>query len=194
MSPTTAMNEVTIILEDLAQGKEGSAERLLPLVYEELRKLARARMAKESPGQTLQATALVHEAYIKLVKHEEQTWQNRGHFFASAAEAMRRILVDRARRKMAQRRGARVEHVDLDHVELSDEKEDQRILEINEALEEFSRLDAKKAELIKMRFFVGLTTEAAAEVLGISLPTANRWWTYGKAWIFRYMAGASPEE
>lgn len=185
--PISTMSEVTVILDQMAQGKEGSAERLLPLVYEELRKLARVRMSKESPDQTLQPTALVHEAYVKLVRHEEQTWQNRGHFFFSAAEAMRRILVDRARRKMTQRRGAKAEHVHLDHMEIPDQMDEEQILDVHEALKKFTTVDPKKAELVKLRFFVGMTTKQSADVLGISLPTANRWWVYCKAWLYREM-------
>lgn len=164
---------------------------LLPLVYDELRKLAAHKMAHESPGQTLQATALVHEAWLRL-GGAERGWNNRTHFFAAAAEAMRRILIDNARRKKAVRHGGNVERVMLDpeSPELAAPMDDDQLLALNEALERLVAHDARKAELVKLRFFAGLTLPEAAMVLGLSMPTAKRHWAYARAWLYREIKSA----
>jgi RNA polymerase sigma factor (TIGR02999 family) len=179
------MSEVTRILDRAQQGDPKAAEELLPLVYEELRKLAAHKMANEAPGQTLQPTALVHEAWLRLVGQDSQAqFANRAHFFAAAAEAMRRILVERARRKLAQRRGAGAEHIGLNGLEVANPTSDDQLLAVNEALDRFAAQDPQKAELVKLRYFVGLKIEEAAELLGISEATAKRWWVYARAWLF----------
>jgi len=176
------MREVTRILSAIEQGDPDAAGLLLPLVYEELRKLAAQRLAQEKPGQTLQATALVHEAYLRLVDVEKaQRWNSRGHFYAAAAEAMRRILVENARRKRALRRGGDRNRLDLDEPEAPRLSDD--ILALDEALEKLARKDGAKAELVKLRYFAGLTMEQSAQTLGISLATAHRWWNYARAWL-----------
>jgi RNA polymerase sigma factor (TIGR02999 family) len=178
------MNEVTQILSAIEQGDPHAAEQLLPLVYNELRKLAAQKMAQEKPGQTLQATALVHEAYLRLVDAQKvQHWNSRGHFFAAAAEAMRRILIDDARRKQAQKRGGQVKRVDLDALELADHPASDKLLAMEDALIRLAARDRVKAELVKLRYFGGLTTEEAASILGISTATADRYWAYARAWL-----------
>ena len=175
---------VTEILEAIGAGDKGAAEELLPLVYDELRRLAAARMAREAPGQTLQPTALVHEAWLRLVGDQPQEWNGRSHFFGAAAEAMRRILVENARRKRTQRHGGNQVKLDIQQVEVAAPAEDQELLAVDEALARFAARDKQKAELVKLRYFVGLTREEAAEVLGISVPTADRWWNFSRAWLF----------
>lgn len=180
------MSDVTRLLEALQHGDARAGEELLPLVYAELRQLARAKMAREQPGQTLQPTALVHEAWLKL---GDQRFENRAHFFFAAAEAMRRILVDRARRRLAAKHGAGAEHVDVHEVEIAAPVErDDELLAIHDALTALEAHDARKVELVKLRYFAGLTFEEAAEILDISVPTAKRDWTYAKAWLFRRIA------
>jgi len=181
------VNEFTVLLQRAGAGDSGAQEEILPLVYEELRKLAAQRMARENPGQTLQATALVHEAWLRLGGDHQPTWQNRGHFFAAAAEAMRRILIDNARRKKAARHGGGAERVPLDpeSLELAAAMDDDQLLALHEALDRLTEHDAAKAELVKLRFFTGLTLTEAAEVLSISEPTAKRHWAYARAWLFR---------
>jgi RNA polymerase sigma factor (TIGR02999 family) len=178
------MKEITRILQDMDKGDAKSAQELLPLLYEELRKLAASKMAREAPGQTLQPTALVHEAWLKLVGGGSPRFNDRAHFFGAAAEAMRRILIDRARRKAAQRHGGGQQRVDIDDVEIAAPALDDELLAVNDALEKFAALDARKAELVKLRFFAGLTLEEAAGVLGVSEPTAKRWWAYARAWLY----------
>ena len=178
------MSEVTHILTAIEQGDAKATEELLPLVYNELRRLAAHKMANESPGHTLQPTALVHEAWLKLVDSPAQSWQNRAHFFGAAAEAMRRILIASARRKLTQRRGARAAHLDVDEIEIASPEPDDQLLAVNDALDRFAALEPRQAELVKLRYFAGLTIEEAAVVLGISLATAKRWWTYARAWLF----------
>jgi len=157
---------------------------LLPLVYDELRKLAAAQMARERPGQTLDATALVHEAWLRLVPANPQAaWENRRHFFAAAAEAMRRILVESARRKHRLKRGGELQRIDLDAVPLANPEADERLLALDEALDRFAVLEPQKAELLKLRSFTGLSLDAAAAILGISPSTADRWWAYARAWL-----------
>ena len=181
------MSDVTQILNALEKGDPKAADELLPLVYGELRKLAAQKMAGESAYQTLQPTALVHEAWLRLVESDQQTWQNRGHFFGAAAEAMRRILIENARRKRAVRHGGNQQRVDVEELEIAANTKDEELLAVNDALERFTALDKQKAELVKLRYFVGMTNEEAAEILGISVPTAKRWWTYAKAWLFSQM-------
>jgi RNA polymerase sigma factor (TIGR02999 family) len=178
------MSDVTRILDRVQQGDPSAAEELLPLVYQELRKLAAQKMARELPGQTLQPTALVHEAWLRLVGIEDVKWNSRAHFFGAAAEAMRRILIESARRKRAQRHGGGQARLDIDQFEISTPAKDEEMLAVSEALEKFAAHDKQKAELIKLRYFVGVTIEEAAEVLGISTATANRWWTYSRAWLY----------
>ena len=162
-----------------------AAEVLLPQVYEELRRLAAYKMAQEPPGQTLQATALVHEAWLRLAAQDKQTYANRTPFFAVAAEAMRRILIDRARRRQAVRRGGQAQRVNTDALEVAAPVPDDELLALDEALERLAEQEPQKAELVKLRHFVGLTLAEAAEVLGISEPTAKRYWAYARAWLFR---------
>jgi RNA polymerase sigma factor (TIGR02999 family) len=163
---------------------------LLPLVYDELRKLAAAKMAQERPGQTLQPTALVHEAWLRLIGDENPQWNGRAHFFGAAAEAMRRILIENARRKRAKRHGNGESPLDIAEIEVAAQAKDDELLAVSEALEKFAARDKQKAELVKLRYFVGLTTEESAEVLGISVPTADRWWSFSRAWLFQEIEGA----
>ena len=179
------MSELTVILQRINQGDPHAANELLPLVYEELRILAAQKMAKENPGQTLQATALVHEAWLRLGGDAQPAWDNRGHFFAAAAEAMRRILIDNARRKQTLRHGGGLQRMNLEALDLAANLDDEQLLALNEALEHFAAHDARKAELVKLRFFVGLTNEQAARVLEVSEPTVKRDWAYARAWLFR---------
>jgi RNA polymerase sigma factor (TIGR02999 family) len=178
------MSEVTRILSAIQQGDPHAAEQLLPLVYDELRKLAAQKLAQEKPGQTLQATALVHEVYVRLIDVEEvQHWDSRGHFFAAAAEAMRRILIDQARRKRSRQRGGGLRRHAVEHVEIVAPEPSVDLLAVNEALERFEKMDKLKAELVKLRYFAGLTIPQAAEALGISSTTADRYWAYARAWL-----------
>jgi RNA polymerase sigma factor (TIGR02999 family) len=178
------MAEVTRILSAIEQGEPHAAEQLLPLVYEELRKLAAQKLAQEKAGQTLQATDLVHAAYLRLVDVEQaQQWNSRGHFFAAAAEAMRRILVERARQRHSQRRGGGRKRRPLEQVEIAVPEPSLDLLALDEALERFEKLDPLKATLVKLRYFAGLTLPRAAEVLGISPTTADRYWSYARAWL-----------
>jgi RNA polymerase sigma factor (TIGR02999 family) len=180
------MNDVTRILSEVEQGDPHAAERLLPLVYDELRKLAAQRLAHEQPGQTLQATALVHEAYLRLVDVDKaQTWNSRGHFFAAAAEAMRRILVEQARRKHRLKHGGDRRRVDLDQAIPAAEVPADDLLALDEALNRFEAGDPLAAKLVRLRFFGGLTMPEAAKVLGISLRQAERNWTYARTWLHR---------
>jgi RNA polymerase sigma factor (TIGR02999 family) len=184
------MSEVTRILSAIEQGDPHAAEQLLPLVYDELRQLAAHRLAHEQPGQTLQATALVHEAYLRLVDVEQaQHWDSRGHFFAAAAEAMRRILVDRARQRRSQRQGGAAKRHSLASLDPAIPAPDEELLAVDEALERLQKLDPPKAELVKLRYFAGMTIPEAAQALGISVPTANRYWAYARAWLHEDLAG-----
>lgn len=177
------MSDVTRILETAQRGDPTAANRLLPLVYNELRRLAAHKMANEAGVQTLQPTALVHEAWLRLVGNESQKWDGRSHFFAAAAEAMRRILIERARRKRAVRHGGGQAPADVSELEIAVPAKDEELLGISEALDKFAARDKPKAELVKLRYFVGFTLEEAAEVLGVSVPTASRWWAYSRAWL-----------
>jgi RNA polymerase sigma factor (TIGR02999 family) len=179
------VSEVTQILERVEHGDPKAAEELLPLVYEELRRLAAHRMANEAAGQTLQPTALVHEAWLRLVGNQDQKWDGRAHFFAAAAEAMRRILIDRARRKHAIRHGGDQLRVDIEAVDLPATDADDQLLAVNDALDKLAAQDKVEAELVKLRYFVGMTNDEAAEVLGISPRTAKYYWTHARAWLYR---------
>jgi RNA polymerase sigma factor (TIGR02999 family) len=186
------MSDVTRILSAIGQGDPQAARQLLPLVYDELRKLAARRLANEAPGQTLQPTALVHEAYLRLVGGDDgRSWDSRGHFFAAAAEAMRRILIDEARRKQALKRAARRE--DLDPDATAGAVADERLLALDEALGRLEAVDPVKAELVKLRFFAGLTMDQAAAALGISPSAADRAWAFARAWIRREVDGGEGE-
>jgi RNA polymerase sigma factor (TIGR02999 family) len=180
------MNEITQVLERIQNGEPSAAEVLLPLVYEELRKLAAQRMAQENPGHTLQATALVHEAYLRLVDTDQrQHWDGRGHFFAAAAEAMRRILVERARQKRAVKHGGGRRRLDADAVAIIAPDVDEDLVAIDEALNQLAALDPVKADLVKLRYFAGLTIEECAKSMGISCATAKRYWTYSRVWLYQ---------
>jgi RNA polymerase sigma factor (TIGR02999 family) len=179
------MSDVTHILDRAQSGDPQAAEELLPLVYEELRKLAAIRMANEPAGQTLQATALVHEAWLRLVGPEAQVWSNRYHFFAAAAEAMRRILIDNARRKQRPKHGHGWQRVDLDQVNVAIQTDDDTLLLVDEALTRLEEEDPQKAELVKLRYFAGMTIPEAGKALGLSESTAKRLWTYARAFLLR---------
>jgi RNA polymerase sigma factor (TIGR02999 family) len=188
------MNEVTRILNAIERGDVQATDELLPVVYEELRLLAAQKLARESPGQTLQATALVHEAYLRLLGDEGQTWENRAHFFAAAAEAMRRILIDNARRKRRLKRGGGQEKVELGAAEPATNGPDDDLIALDEALEKLARIDKVKADLVKLRFFAGLTGAQAAKVLGISHNTADRYWAYARSWLHLEIAKGEGSE
>jgi RNA polymerase sigma factor (TIGR02999 family) len=178
------MADITQILSAIEAGDPKAAADLLPLVYDELRRLAAAQMAREKPGQTLNATALVHEAYLRLVSNRDQGWDGRGHFFAAAAEAMRRILIDEARKKARVRHGGGKHRVDLDDVHLVSDLSNDELLDLDDALTRLAALDAERAELVKLRFFAGLTTAKTAATLGISVATAERYWAFARAWLY----------
>ncbi len=179
------MSEVTRILSRVQQGEVNAAQELLPLVYDELRKLAALKMADQPAGHTLQPTALVHEAYLRLAGAGEKQWQNSRHFFAAAAESMRQILIDAARKKSRLKRGGGWQRVNLEEVHLAVEAEPDGLLAVDEALEEFEREDPAKAELVKLRFFAGLSLPQAAQTLGLSLASAKRSWAFSRAWLYR---------
>jgi RNA polymerase sigma factor (TIGR02999 family) len=179
------MSEVTQVLVAVEQGQMEAAHDLLPMVYEELRRLAGWQLANELPGQTLQATALVHEAYLRLVGKEDPHWNSRRHFFGAAAEAMRRILVENARRKKRLKRGGQLERVDMEAVDLPSPMPDDELLALDEALNRLAEVDPRAAELVKLCFFVGLTQEQAAKHLEVSISTMERTWAYARAWLFR---------
>lgn len=178
------MSDVTQILERVSKGDGSAAAELLPLVYEELRRVAAHKMSLQPPGQTLQATALVHEAYLRLVGKEEKRWENRRHFFSAAAEAMRHILIDRARRRMRARHGQNSQKVPLDDVEIAAPAKEEILLQLNDALEELERHSREQAEIVKLRFFAGLNEPRIAELLNLSERTVQRHWSYAKAWLF----------
>ena len=185
---TTSMTNVTRILSAIEQGDPHAAEQLLPLVYDELRRLAARKLAQEKPGQTLQATALVHEAYLRLVGQKEaQHWKSRGHFFAAAGEAMRRILVEQARRRVAAKRGGDIAREALDPDEIAAPGPDEQILAVHDALDDLAQADPDAAVLVKLRFFGGMTMGEAAEVLGISVRSAQDLWSYARTWLRRRM-------
>jgi RNA polymerase sigma factor (TIGR02999 family) len=187
------MNDLSSILLSLQQGDQHASDELLPLVYDELRRLAAQKLASESPGQTLDATALVHEAYLRLLPRSpgsakaDPCWEGRGHFFAAAAEAMRRILVERARRKHRVKHGGDMRRVDLDIAEVNGHMPDDELLALDEALDKLKAQDSAKADLVQLRFFAGLSNEEAAKMLGVSSATAKRSWRYARAWLHREM-------
>jgi RNA polymerase sigma factor (TIGR02999 family) len=186
------MSEVTRILSAIEQGDPRAGAQLLPLVYDELRKLAAARMAAEPAGQTLQPTALVHEAYLRLVDGEERAWDSRGHFFAAAAQAMRRIVVENARRKKRAKHGGGRQQVEIDLADLPTRLPPDDLLALDEALARLEQIDPVKARLVNLRYFAGMTIEQAAEALTISRTTAHRYWTFARAWLHQQMAGDRP--
>jgi RNA polymerase sigma factor (TIGR02999 family) len=179
------MSNITRILGAIEKGDARAADQLLPLVYEELRRLAAAKMSQEPPGQTLQATALVHEAYIRLVGSENQNWSGRTHFFAAAAEAMRRILIDNARRKQRLKHGGGQQKIDIHDAELTIEAPSGDLIALDEALDKLAEMDKTKADLVKLRYFAGLTLEQAADLLNLPDRTAKRYWAHARAWLYR---------
>jgi len=181
------MTDVTRILNAIERGDTRAADELLPLVYEQLRLLAAQKLSQERPGQTLQATALVHEAYIRLVAEQAQNWESRRHFFLAASEAMRRILIDNARSKKSQRRGGNRQKVALDNLTVIDQNLPDDLIELDEVLTRLSDHDSEAADLVKLRYFGGLTLEQAAEIKGISRRTAGRYWNYARMWLYREM-------
>ncbi len=186
------MSEVTQILKRAQQGDPKAADELLPLIYNELRKVAAAKMAQERAGQTLQATALVHEVWLRLAGDAAQ-FRNRPHFFGAAAEAMRRILIERARRRLAAKRGGGADFVDLDQIEVPlIPADDDRLIALDEALVKFAAVEPRKAELVKLRYFVGLSFDQAATALGIAVPTAKQWWAYARSWLAIEMRRTTP--
>jgi RNA polymerase sigma factor (TIGR02999 family) len=184
------MSDVTVILNAIRNGDRQASDALLPLVYEELRRLAARRLAHELPGQTLEPTALVHEAYIRLLGDANCGWDSRGHFFSAAAEAMRRILIDRARAKKRLKRGARQKRVDLSQLSLAYDMPPDDLIAVDEALQKLQGEDPAKADLVKLRFFAGLTMTEAAQVLGISRATADRHWRFARAWLYHELTQA----
>lgn len=188
------MSDVTQILFAIERGEPQAAEQLLPVVYRELRQLAARRLAHESPGQTLDATGLVHEAYVRLVDVSQvQHWDSRGHFFAAAAEAMRRILIERARAKGSRKRGGNAQRLDFDQLTLAVNDPSDELLQLDEALTELERHDRQAAQLVKLRFFAGLSHQQAAEALGITRRAADRLWTLARAWLFQHLSDSRPQ-
>lgn len=183
-STAVHMSNVTLILQAVGRGESQASEELLPLVYEELRRLAAARMARESAGQTLQPTALVHEAWVRLVEDGSRTWENRAHFFGAAAEAMRRILIDRARRKARIKHGGGMERIDLEHLDVAAALPDEKILLMDEALERLKAEDSETARVVVLKFYGGLTNEEIVQILGSSDRTVRRRWNYAKVWLY----------
>jgi len=177
------MSDATVLLSAIEQGEPAAAEKLLDLVYDELRRLAASKMARETPGQTWQPTELVHEAWLRLVGRENPKFENRAHFFSAAAEAMRRILIDRARRKLTVRHGGDFKRVDLEGQDLAAPGADQQLLAVHEVLDNFAREYAVQAEVVKLRYFVGMTNEETAQVLGISVTTVKSYWTFARTWL-----------
>lgn len=178
------MSDATLLMNAMEQGDPTAADKLLELLYEELRRLAASKMAKESPGQTLQPTALVHEAWLRLVGSQNPSFENRAHFFSAAAEAMRRILIERARRKLRIRHGGNFERVDLDEQEIAAPGDDAQILAVHEALDHLAKTHPIQAEVVKLRYFAGMTNEETAEALDVSVATVKNYWTFARTWIF----------
>jgi RNA polymerase sigma factor (TIGR02999 family) len=179
------MSNATLMLKAVEQGDPKAADALLNLLYEELRKLAASKMAQEAPGQTLQPTALVHEAWLRLISSDNPKFENRAHFFSAAAEAMRRILIDRARRKLTVRHGGHLQRVDLDDLDWVVEHTDEQLLAVHEMLDKLSGEHPVQAEVVKLRYFAGMTNEEVARVLGVSVATVKNYWTFARAWLFR---------
>jgi RNA polymerase sigma factor (TIGR02999 family) len=184
-----AVNDTTAILNAVEEGDARAADELLKLVYDELRRLAAFKMAQQAPGQTLQATALVHEAWLKLVGSENPTFKNRAHFFSAATEAMRHILIDRARRKQTQRHGGRFERVDFDEIEIPAPSPDDQMLALDEVLEKFALVYPLQAEVVKLRYFAGMTHEEISQLLGLSVRTVKNYWDFARAWLFQEIGG-----
>ncbi|MEO8429472.1 MAG: ECF-type sigma factor [Verrucomicrobiota bacterium] len=178
------MGDATLLLTAVERGDSNAAEELLELVYEELRRLAAYKMSQEAPGQTLQPTALVHEAWLRLVSAEGRKFENRAHFFSAAAEAMRRILIDRARRRQAQRHGGQLERIELDEINLAAPAEDDQLLAVDEALEKLAREHPVQAQVVKLRYFGGMTNEETAQALSLSVATKKNYWSFARAWLF----------
>lgn len=185
------MSDVTLILQAVGRGEKEASEELLPLVYEELRRLAAARMARESAGHTLQPTALVHEAWLRLVNDNDRSWQNRWHFFGAAAEAMRRILIDNARRKSRVRHGGDQQRLNIDDVEQAAATPDEKLLQLNDALEQMEKENPEYARIVMLKYFTGLTNHEVAETLGISESTVERYWFNAKRWLFKNMRASA---
>lgn len=183
------MSEITLMLEAISAGESQAAEQLLPVVYDELRRLAAARMTQEAAGHTLQPTALVHEAWLRLAGGKNQSWENRAHFFGAAAEAMRRILIERARRKSRLKRGSGQALLDIADLDVAAALPDDKVLLVDEALEQLKRQDPEKAEIVMLKFFAGLTNEQAAEILNVNERTVRRQWEFAKAWLFDRIRG-----
>ena len=184
------MSDATKLLIAVEQGDPTAADQLLELVYDELRRLATSKMAREAPGQTLQPTALVHEAWLRLVGDKSPKFENRAHFFSAAAEAMRRILIDRARHKLAVRHGGGYERVDLDELDIAISETDQQLLAVHDALDALAKSFPVQAEVVKLRYFVGMTNEQAAQVLGLSVRTVKNYWTFARTWIFNAISNS----
>jgi RNA polymerase sigma factor (TIGR02999 family) len=184
------MSDVTLILQAMGRGENRSSEELIPLVYDELRRLATIRMARESAGQTLQPTALVHEAWVRLVADKSRTWQNRAHFFGAASEAMRRILIERARHKSRLKHGGGQERIDIEKLDLAAALPDDKILLVDEALDRLKEQDPETAQVVVLKFFGGLTNEEIVQVTGTSERTVRRQWDYAKAWLFKCIQGS----
>ena len=182
------MTDVSDIIAEINSGDQNASDRLLQVLYDDLRAAAKRQLQNEKPGQTLQATALVHEAWLRLIGGDQQ-WNSRGHFYASAAEAMRRILVEQARRKLSKKRGGELGRIDIEVDQLAGNQPDRKMLALDEALEKLAAISAQKADLVKLRFFAGLTNEQAARALKISTSTADRYWAYAKAWLKKEMSG-----
>ncbi len=178
------MSDATVLLTAVEQGDPQAAEKLLEIVYEELRRLAASKLARETPGQTLQPTALVHEAWLRLVGAKNPKFENRAHFFSAAAEAMRRILIDRARRKLTQRHGGNYERIDLEGQDLAAPEADRQLLAVNDVLDKLAKEHPIQAEVVKLRYFAGMTNEETAQVLDISVSTAKNYWTFARTWLF----------
>jgi RNA polymerase sigma factor (TIGR02999 family) len=179
------MNDITRILNRVGEGEKHAAEELLPLVYAELRKLAASRMANQSSGETLQATALVHEAWLRLVHNDQKRWENRAHFFGAASEAMRRILIEKARRKSRIKHGGHLVRLDIENVDVASSSPDELIILVDEALEQYQKEDPEKSKIVVMKFFGGLTNQEIAETLGVTERTVERQWAYAKACLFK---------
>ena len=178
------MSDLTLVLQAISRGEARASAQLLPLVYDELRRMAAARMAGEAAGHTLQPTALVHEAWLRLAGDEGRGWQNRAHFFGAASEAMRRILIDNARKRSRLKRGGRQQRVELEELDLAEAAPDEKLLLIHEALSALEAENPERARVVVMKFFGGLTNQQVAESLGVSERTVNRHWLCAKAWLF----------
>ncbi len=189
MNSAETMSDITLVLQAIGRGDRRASAELLPLVYDELRRLAAARMAREAAGQTLQPTALVHEAWLRLVNDGDRTWDNRAHFFSAAAEAMRRILIDSARRKSALKRGGGQERLNVDDLELATTTTDDRVLMIDQALQQMEAEDPQSARIVVLKFFGGLTNKEVGKTLGVTERTVERQWAYAKAWLFQKIRG-----